>query len=47
MALPNATPMTTASVPVEEAQIPIGEITIRRGASVEATDGEVGRVDEF
>lgn len=47
MALPYAIPITTASVPVEEEQIPTGEINIRRGAIVEATDGEVGRVDEF
>jgi sporulation protein YlmC with PRC-barrel domain len=28
-------------------RIPIGELAIRRGAHVEARDGEVGRVDEF
>jgi sporulation protein YlmC with PRC-barrel domain len=27
--------------------IPPGELAVRRGASVEATDGRVGRVDEF
>ena len=35
------------SVPVEEERIPLGEIAVRRGADVEATDGHVGRVDEF
>jgi sporulation protein YlmC with PRC-barrel domain len=47
MALPYAVPMTTSSAPVEEEQIPAGEIDVRRGAVVEATDGTVGRVDEF
>ena len=37
-------PMLT---PIEHEQIPPGELTIRRGARVEATDGHVGRVDEF
>jgi sporulation protein YlmC with PRC-barrel domain len=27
--------------------IPLGELAVRRGAHVEATDGRVGRVDEF
>ena len=35
------------SIPVEEECIPGGEIAIHRGADVEATDGHVGRVDEF
>lgn len=47
MAWPYAIPTTTSSVLVEDEQIPVGEINIRRGAVVEATDGEVGRVDEF
>jgi sporulation protein YlmC with PRC-barrel domain len=35
------------TLPVEHARIPPGELAIRRGAQVEATDGHVGRVDEF
>ncbi len=34
-------------VPEEHQQIPAGELAIRRGTHVEATDGEVGKVDEF
>ena len=34
-------------VPVSEVQIPFGELAIRRGTRVEATDGAVGHVDEF
>jgi sporulation protein YlmC with PRC-barrel domain len=33
--------------PVEVEQIPPDELAVRRGARVEATDGHVGRVDEF
>jgi sporulation protein YlmC with PRC-barrel domain len=36
--------MTT---PVEHEHVPPGELAVRRGAGVEATDGRVGRVDEF
>ena len=32
---------------LEHDQIPADELAIRRGSSVEATDGHVGRVDEF
>lgn len=32
---------------VEEEQVPPGELAIHRGATVFATDGRVGRVDEF
>jgi sporulation protein YlmC with PRC-barrel domain len=35
------------TLPVEHERIPPGELAIRRGAQVEATDGHVGRVDEF
>jgi len=35
------------SVPLEHEQVPPGELAVRRGARVEATDGHVGRVDEF
>lgn len=34
-------------VPFEHEHIPAGEIAIRRGTPVEATDGDVGKVDEF
>jgi sporulation protein YlmC with PRC-barrel domain len=33
--------------PVEVEQVPPDELAVRRGAQVEATDGHVGRVDEF
>ena len=32
---------------MEQRQIPPGEMAVRRGTHVEATDGYVGRVDEF
>ena len=35
------------SIPIEEELIPNGEIAIHRGASVEATDGHIGRIEEF
>jgi hypothetical protein len=34
-------------IPEEHERIPPGELAVRRGARVEATDGHVGRVDEF
>ncbi len=34
-------------MPLEHERIPVGEVPIHRGASVRATDGAVGRVDEF
>jgi sporulation protein YlmC with PRC-barrel domain len=37
----------TTAVPVRHARIPPGELAVHRGAHVEATDGHVGRVDEF
>jgi sporulation protein YlmC with PRC-barrel domain len=33
--------------PVKREHIPPGELAVRRGARVKATDGQVGRVDEF
>ena len=45
--LPYVTPKVTVQVPVEHRQIPLGELAIRRGTRVEATDGYVGKVDEF
>jgi len=35
------------SVPIEEELIPEGEIAVHRGASIEATDGHIGKVEEF
>jgi sporulation protein YlmC with PRC-barrel domain len=37
----------TAYITPEQEHIPVGELAIRRGAGVEATDGHVGHVDEF
>lgn len=34
-------------IPVEYERVPSGELAVRRGAKVRATDGYVGRVDEF
>jgi hypothetical protein len=35
------------TLPVKHESIPADELAVRRGALVEATDGHVGRVDEF
>jgi sporulation protein YlmC with PRC-barrel domain len=32
---------------LEHENLPAGELAVRRGASVEATDGRVGKIDEF
>jgi sporulation protein YlmC with PRC-barrel domain len=37
----------TGYVAVDHQQIPPGELAVRRGTRVEATDGYVGKVDEF
>jgi len=34
-------------MPLEHERIPAGEVVIRRGTAVKATDGQVGKVDEF
>jgi len=34
-------------MPLEHERIPTGEVAIRRGTHVAATDGDVGKVDEF
>ncbi len=34
-------------ITLENEHIPVDELAIRRGASVEATDDRLGRVDEF
>ncbi len=44
---PYVIPDRTIYEPVEHLQIPPGELAVRRGTHVEATDGFVGRVDEF
>jgi hypothetical protein len=36
-----------APMPLEYRHIPTGEVVIRRGSQVKATDGNVGKVDEF
>ncbi|MBE3144874.1 MAG: PRC-barrel domain-containing protein [Planctomycetes bacterium] len=45
--MPYVTPGITVQLPVEHLQIPPGELAVRRGTRVEATDGYVGKVDEF
>jgi len=45
--MPYVIPGMTVQVPVEHQQIPPGELAVRRGTHVEATDGYVGSVDEF
>ena len=44
---PYASSESTVYVSTELMQIPPGELAVRRGTRVEATDGYVGRVDEF
>jgi sporulation protein YlmC with PRC-barrel domain len=44
---PYVSPESTVQVRVEHLQIPPGELAVRRGTRVEATDGYVGHVDEF
>lgn len=45
--LPFVEPDVKIEVPVEERQIPPGEMVVKRGTKVDATDGYVGKVDEF
>lgn len=45
--LPYVDPEMTVQVPVEQMQIPSGELTVQRGTRVAATDGYIGHVDEF
>lgn len=45
--LPYVGPETTVQVPMEKQQIPPGELAVRRGTRVEASDGHIGKVDEF
>jgi hypothetical protein len=44
---PYAIPERSELVPVEHRRIPLGELAIKRGTRVQATDGHVGRVDEL
>lgn len=44
---PYATIVQEDYVPVEEEQIPPGELAVHRGAKVAATDGNVGELEEF
>jgi hypothetical protein len=39
--------LVNALVPQRRERIPAGELAVRQGAQVKATDGHVGRVDEF
>jgi hypothetical protein len=45
--MPYVTSEVRIPVTVEQKQIPPGELAIHRGTHVEATDGYVGKVDEF
>ena len=45
--LPYVTFERTFQTPVEHRQIPGGELALRRGTRVEATDGYIGKVDEL
>ena len=45
--MPYTTPDITVYEKEEIQQIPPGELTVRRGTTVEATDGYIGKVDEF
>jgi sporulation protein YlmC with PRC-barrel domain len=40
-------PEINTAVPITHQRVPHGELAVRRGTRVEATDGHVGRVDEF
>ena len=44
---PYSVPESERYIPVEHERVPPGELAIRRGAQVKATDGHVGQVDEF
>jgi sporulation protein YlmC with PRC-barrel domain len=45
--LPYRVPQAVKTVQVKHYRIPHGELAVQRGARVDATDGHVGRVDEF
>jgi uncharacterized membrane protein/sporulation protein YlmC with PRC-barrel domain len=44
---PYATSRETIHTPIEVERIPVGELAVRRGTRVEATDGDVGKVGEL
>lgn len=44
---PYVSPEQTVKVAVEQPQIPPGELVVHHGAKVEATDGSIGKIDEF
>jgi uncharacterized protein YrrD len=45
--LPYASPIDEDYMDIEHERIPEGELAIHRGAVVNATDGRIGKVDEF
>ena len=45
--LPYVTREITVHVPMEQRQIPVGELAVRRGTRIEAADGYIGHIDEF
>jgi hypothetical protein len=45
--LPYASSKATLTSEIEDEQIPPGELPVYRGTGVEATDGPIGKVDEF
>mgnify|MGYP001020461226 CR=1 FL=1 len=45
--MPYVVPQITVQLAQENLQIPPGELAVHRGTSIEATDGYVGKVDEF
>lgn len=44
---PYSVPESKRYITVEHERVPPGELAVRRGAQVEASDGRIGRVDEF
>lgn len=45
--LPYASPIDEDYMDIEHERVPAGELAIHRGADVEATDGRIGKIDEF
>jgi uncharacterized membrane protein len=45
--LPYVIPVGAVAIPVEVERIPPGELAVRRGTTVEATDGHIGKVGEL
>ena len=44
---PYVASLDTMTIPIDEENVPPGELAIHRGTDVEATDGHVGVLDEF